>query len=48
MRWRKCGEMAFLTSRNEVKHVLLALGADCTARDAVKAKPYSCLLESLM
>ena len=34
---QKC-EIAFLTSRNVSKHILLALGVDCTARDAVKVK----------
>ena len=37
---QKCkhDEMAFMTSRNASKHVLLALGVDCAARDAMKAK----------
>ena len=34
---KKC-EMAFLTSRNVSKHILLALGVDRTARDAVMVK----------
>ena len=33
----KHGEMAFLTSRSESKHVLFALGVVPIARDAVKA-----------
>ena len=32
MRWRKNGEMAFLTSRNANKHILLVLGVNRTAR----------------
>ena len=31
-------EIAFLMSRNASKHVLLAFGVDCTARDVMKAK----------
>ena len=34
----KHDEMAFLTSRNVSKHVLLALGVNHAARDAVKEK----------
>ena len=34
----KHNEMVFLTSRNVSKHILLALGVDCTARDTVKVK----------
>ena len=30
----KHGEVAFLTSRGVIKHVLFALGVDPTARDA--------------
>ena len=34
----KHNEMAFLVSRNASKHILLALGVNCTARDAVMGK----------
>ena len=33
---RKHNEMVFMTSRNASKHIVLALGVDCTARDTVK------------
>ena len=34
----KHNEMVFSTSRNVSKHILFALGVDCTARDTVKVK----------